>query len=257
MIRCTIMNSDKKLNKVLYRIVPAFLFLLLWQFASFFFSPLVLPPIPAVLQRLLEIVTSKKFWPTISVTFFRLIAGLGIGIFIGSAIGLIFGISQKAEMMFAPFIDMLQTVPPVSWVVLALVWFGFNGKPCIFIVAAATIPNMVINLCNGIRRIDLELLEMAHLYHFSKWKILRHIILPSIAPYFHSALEIVIGSGWKLVVMGEVLTTSTGIGGAITTARLNIEPDTIIAWAVLLVLFCLIIKKLLNLIIRRKDRIVC
>nr|MCR4707396.1 ABC transporter permease [Clostridiales bacterium] len=53
-----------------------------------------------------------------------------------------------------------------------------------------------------------------------------------------SALNIVIGNGWKLVVMGEVLTTSTGIGGAITTARLNIEPDAIIAWAVILVTLC-------------------
>lgn len=257
MTTCTIMNSDKKLNRILYRVVPAVLFLFLWQFTALFFSPLVVPPIPAVFQRLLEIITSKKFCPTISVTLFRLIAGLGIGIFVGSVIGLIFGVSRKIEIMFTPFIDILQTVPPVSWVVLALVWFGFNGKPCIFIVATATIPSMIINLCNGIRGIDSELLEMAHLYHFSKWKILRHIILPSIAPYFHSALEIVIGSGWKLVVMGEVLTTSTGIGGAITTARLNVEPDTIIAWAVLLVLFCFIIKKLLCLLIRRKDRIVC
>ena len=39
------------------------------------------------------------------------------------------------------------------------------------------------------------------------------------------------GGGWKLAVMGEVLTTNSGIGGAITTARLNIQPDAIIAWA--------------------------
>ena len=79
-----------------------------------------------------------------------------------------------------------------------------------------------------------------------------HIILPSIYPYFQSALEIVIGNGWKLVVMGEVLTTSTGIGGAITTARLNIESAAIIAWALLLVIFCFATQQLLRLIIGRK-----
>lgn len=66
---------------------------------------------------------------------------------------------------------------------------------------------------------------MARLYRFSRRKILLHVTLPSIRPYFFSALEIVVGGGWKLAVMGEVLTTNSGIGGAITTARLNIQPD--------------------------------
>ena len=35
--------------------------------------------------------------------------------------------------------------------------------------------------------------------------------------------------------MGEVLTTSTGIGGEIVTARLNLAPEAIIAWAVVVV----------------------
>lgn len=246
------MPLDPKIRRLLYRAIPLVLFLGLWQFATLFFSPLVLPPIPNVVQKLVEIIGGEKFWPTVSVTILRLIAGLGIGVLIGSVIGLLFGLSKTVEEMFSPFIGILQTVPPVSWVVLALAWFGFNGKPCIFIVATASIPTMVINLCSGIRSIDPGLIEMAHLYRFSQWKILRHIIIPSVQPYFRSALEIVIGGGWKLVVMGEVLTTNSGIGGAITTARLNIEPDAIIAWAVLLVFFCFVTQKLLRLAVCRK-----
>ena len=52
--------------------------------------------------------------------------------------------------------------------------------------------------------------------------------------------------------MGEVLTTNSGIGGAITTARLNIEPAAIIAWAVLLVFFCFVTQKLLRVLVCRK-----
>ena len=242
----------KPTKRLLYRTIPIALFLGLWQFATLFFSPMVLPPIPNVLAKLVEIIGGEKFLPTVLTTIFRLIAGLGIGVVLGSLIGLLFGHSETVEEMFSPFINILQSVPPVSWVVLALVWFGFNGKPCIFIVATATIPTMVINLCSGIRSIDSSLIEMAHLYRFSRGKILRHIIFPSIQPYFRSALEIVIGGGWKLVVMGEVLTTNSGIGGAITTARLNIEPAAIIAWAVLLVFFCFVTQKLLRVLVCRK-----
>lgn len=241
----------------LRRLLGAGLLLAVWQLASLHFPPLVVPPISSVLERLVTLVQDPAFWPTVGTTLLRLIAGLGIGIAIGAVLGLLFGLSRSVEDIGMPFIHVLQSVPPVCWVVLALVWFGFNGRPCVFIVATATIPTVVINLCHGVRSVDRDLLEMARLYRFSRWKTLRHITLPSIRPYFRSAFEIVIGGGWKLAVMGEVLTTSSGIGGAITTARLNIEPDAIIAWSILLVLGCFATQKLLRILFCRKETRPC
>lgn len=213
-------------------------FLIIWQFLTLFFPPLVVPPVLKVVWRMKEIILGKKFLSIVLTTVTRFVTGLCIGVSVGTVLGLLCGISRRVEEMLSPWIVIMQAVPPICWVVLALVWFGFNGKPCIFIVAAASVPPIVLNLVRGVRSMDPDLLEMGRLYGFSKRKMLRHIVLPSIRPFFLSALHIVIGSGWKLVVMGEVLTTSTGIGGAVTTARLNIEPDTIIAWGVILVVLC-------------------
>ena len=228
-----------------------------WQLASLCFSPLVLPPVPQVAGTLAWLIREPDFWPTVGTTLLRLALGLGIGIAVGSILGLLFGLCPKLEDVGAPFIHVLQSVPPVCWVVLALVWFGFNGWPCVFIVAASTIPTVVINLSHGVRGVDPELLEMARLYRFSRRKVLLHVTLPSIRPYFLSALEIVVGGGWKLAVMGEVLTTNSGIGGAITTARLNIQPDAIIAWAFLLVAGCFITQKLVCLLLSRRGGAPC
>ena len=209
-----------------------------WFVLTLFFPPMVVPSIDSVARQVFHIMTTASLWTTMALTLGRLAAGLAVGILLGSVLGLLFGFWPRVESVLGPVLRIFQTVPPVCWVVLALVWFGFNGKPCIFIVVTATLPTVAINLCQGVRNIDPKLLEMARMYHFSKQKILMHVILPSLAPYIRSSLEIVVGGGWKIVVMGEVLTTSTGIGGAITTARLNIEPETLIAWSVILVSFC-------------------
>lgn len=230
--------SEAGTKSLLRHIIGLMIFLALWQLLTLFFPPMVVPPIPQVLRKLMAIIQGKKFWSTLSVTICRFILGTLIGITAGGCLGILCGASKTAEDILAPFISILQVVPPICWVVLALVWFGFNGKPCIFIVATTSVPPMVLNLSKGIHSVDQDLLEMGRLYHFSHRKELLHIVLPSIRPFFLSALSIVVGSSWKLVVMGEVLTTSTGIGGAITTARLNIEPDAIIAWAVILVTLC-------------------
>lgn len=254
MMECTMQNKKRIL---LRRLLSVLLLLGLWQLATFYFSPMVVPPIPKVAVKLVEIIVKENFLTLISTTLLRLGAGLVIGIVIGVLLGLLFGLSKAAEDILSPFVGVLQAVPPVCWVVLALVWFGFNGKPCVFIVVTATIPTIAINLSSGVRSIDPALLEMARLYRFSKAKTLRHIILPSVDPYFRSALEIVIGGSWKLVVMGEVLTTSSGIGGAVNTARLNLETEAIIAWAFLLVVFCFLTQMLLKLVFCRKGARPC
>lgn len=199
-----------------------------------------------VLRCLIDILKDSGTGRTVLLTIVRFILGLGAGIVIGSVIGFLFGIFPKFERLCSPYLNILQATPPVCWVVLALVWFGFNGKPSIFIVATATIPVMVINLSSGIKSIDSDLMEMAQCYHFSKAKVLRHIVIPTVSPYFQSALHIVIGNGWKLVVMAEVLTTNTGIGGAILSARLNIEPEMVIAWAVITITACYLTQALIK-----------
>lgn len=246
-----------KIGLRLRRTLGVGLLLGIWQLACLFFPPLVVPSISSVLSALVRLMTDADFLPTMGTTLLRLIVGLGIGTVLGTVLGLLFGLFPKLDDVGTPLIHVLQAVPPVCWVVLALVWFGFNGKPSIFIVVTSTVPTVIINLSHGVRSIDPDLLEMARLYRFSKWKILRHITLPAVRPHLCSALEIVIGSSWKLAVMGEVLTTHSGIGGAITAARLNIEPETIIAWALLLVLGCFLTQKLLCALLCRKGETLC
>lgn len=243
-----------KRGHFIYQCLGILAILVVWQGISLFFSPLVVPPISDVVVALGNIAREESFTATVLLTISRLIAGLIFGIVLGLIIGLFSGFSAKCRAFFSPFLSIMQSVPPVCWVVLALVWFGFNGKPCIFIVTVATIPTIAINTSHGVANIDKALLEMAKLYEFTKKEVILDIIMPSIKPYFLSALEIVIGGGWKLAVMGEVLTTTTGIGGKITMARLNIEPAVIIAWAFILVVCSFLTSKLLTLIFLKRRR---
>jgi len=226
----------------------------IWALLTLFFPPLVLPTPIGVLKCIVRIVSSGALLDCLLLTLSRLLLGLLIGLSIGLLLGIAFGLSEKCAELFMPIVRTFQSVPPVCWVVLALVWFGFDGKPCIFIVATSSVPTMTISIYHGIKAMDRRLLEMAEAYSFSFNKKIRHIILPSVFPSFLSALEIATSGGWKLVVMGEVLTTSTGIGGRITDARLNLEPEEIIAWAVILVVLCSVTDGILKRFMRPIER---
>lgn len=243
-------NSQKVVKKDRaggYAVLSFLLILGVWQLMTLFFSPFVVPRIGSVCTCLFHIFSHKEFYEMIGLTIIRQIIGVAIGVFFGIAGGIIMGRSQVAKNLISPLIHLFQIIPPVSWVVLALVWFGFNGKPAVFIVVISTIPIIAINVCEGIENIDMDLLEMAVIYQFSKKEKWQHVILPSIYSYFLSGFKVALGNGWKIVVMGELLTTSDGIGGMIKLARLNVEPENIIAWSIVMVLLFYLSSAILNL----------
>ena len=89
-------------------------------------------------------------------------------------------------------------------------------------------------------------MEMATVYNFSNLKIFFNIIKPSVMPYFKSGCLTGLGIGWKIVVMGEVLTTTNGIGGMIQNARLNVEIETVMAWSIIILFLFYISRWLLE-----------
>lgn len=221
-----------------------------WWLLTRVYPPLVVPTIGSVAEKLVEIAAGAEFHRALGLTVARLLVGLSAGVAAGTVVGALLGGLPGLRGVFGPYVGLMQSVPPISWLVLALLWFGFDGRASVFIVIVATLPVMAANTMEGVRNIDAKLLEMARVYRFSRGRRLAHVILPSILPYFRAGLQVAVGIGSKTVVMGEVLTTASGIGGEITNARLNIEPEGVVAWTIVIVAVYYLLNKLAAFLLR-------
>lgn len=246
------MNSNLKNQG--YSVLSIALVMTGWQIASSFLPPVVLPSVPSTLQKLLDMIADPEMLRMILITSKRLFAGLLIGLSAGVGFGILTGKSKLARQLILPIIGILQTVPPISWLVLALIWFGFNGKPSVFILVLSVLPIIAINVSEGFQRIDPGLIEMAKIYKFSRSKVFFHIVTPSVLPYFKSGCMNALGLGWKIAVMGEVLTTTDGIGGMLQSARLNLETDAVMAWSILILLLFYLTRWLLERLFQMGER---
>lgn len=235
------------------KLIAAGMVIAAWQIFSMIYPPVVIPKISAVIKAVAEIICTKDLWNEILRTCFRLVSGVLLGIVLGAATGFLNGINKTFREISINFIKLLQVIPPVAILILTIVWLGYNGKPAIAITAVAVFPTIAITVQDSILNLDKKLLEMAEIFCFSKSKKIKLIIWPSIKPTVCSGLKIALGTASKTVVMGEVLTTATGIGGQILTARLNIESEKIIAWTIISVLIYLLLGKLAALIFREKN----
>lgn len=223
-----------------------------WQGLSLIYSPLILPGPVLTIKSLIQIFQSNGFFAEVFVTLKRLLAGLMESVAAGSILGILMGGSKRVRSLFEPLIYFIQSIPPILYMALAMIWFGLDGQATVFIIFIASAPVMAVNIKEGFENIDIKLIEMGKAFKFSKLKMIIEIIIPSLKTYFKSGLIIVVGFGWKLVVMGEVLSSGTGLGAQITDARMNLETNKVFAWGIIVILLCFLSQKFTAIILDLK-----
>jgi NitT/TauT family transport system permease protein len=90
---------------------------------------------------------------------------------------------------------------------------------------------VAVTLREGARALDRDLLEMASVYRIGRWRTLRHVILPQLAPYLMGAIRSGLALVWKIVLVVELLGRSNGVGFVISTAFQVFDVPTILAYA--------------------------
>ena len=220
----------------------------LWEFLAISNNAIIFPKPSDVFNYLLSILMDSELYIHVFVTLQRLTIGLFGGIMLGSLLGISISVSKICSMIFLRFIYFLQSVPPILFVTIAMVWFGMDGEATVFLVSITTCPIMAIALKEGWDNIDGKLMEVAQSFQFSKSEVLWHIILPSLKITFKSTIIILISLGWKMAIMGEVFCSGKGIGAQIMEARLNLETYKVFAWGFMTVLLCIVLQKIVRFI---------
>ena len=92
------------------------------------------------------------------------------------------------------------------------------------------LPNVYINTVKGIEMVDLELTEVAKLYRFSIFRLIKDVYTPAIVGPLSAAVVLVTCQGARVVVMAELLGANDGIGYALGVTRSNLEIPQLFAW---------------------------
>jgi NitT/TauT family transport system permease protein len=202
-----------------------------WHAAAILADPRLFPGPSRVGAALIEAARDGALFSNIGITLARVLASFTLAMAIGAAIGITLGRLQLLDRIFDPWLILFLNLPALVVIVLCYIWFGLNETAAVTAVAINKIPNVAVTLREGARAIDRDLLEMASVYRFGRWRTIRHVILPQLAPYFMGAVRSGLALVWKIVLVVELLGRSSGVGFAINTAFQLFDVPTILAYA--------------------------
>jgi NitT/TauT family transport system permease protein len=165
-------------------------------------------------------------------TLARVAASFILAMAIGTAIGIALGRLRWVDRFFDSWLILFLNLPALVVIVLCYVWFGLTEVAAITAVAINKIPNVAVTIREGTRSLSKDLAEMAEVYRFGRWRTLRHVILPQLAPFFFAAVRSGLALVWKIVLVVELLGRSNGVGYEINVAFQLFDVSVILAYAI-------------------------
>lgn len=216
-----------------------------WQAGHEIYGSFVLPSPLETLYAIGSIGQESSFAKAAGETAIRSLAGFALAVAFGSAAGIIAGFSFAAMRLTRPIVTVILGVPPIAWIVLALIWFGSNGGSAVLTVVVGALPISFAGGLQGVATRDRSLDMMARSFGAGAWTRFRTITAPHLVSYLFPAWTTTAGTAWKVTVMAELLSNSGGIGGELATARALFDIPRVMALIVVTVAFALFTEYLL------------
>ncbi len=162
------------------------------------------------------------YWDLSMQTLALVIASVLFALLVGLPLGIVMARSDRAERIFKPLLDAMQTMPSFVYLIPALMFFGMGKVPAMFATIIYAVPP-VIRLTNvGIRTVDVEAVEAAKAYGATKRQILFDVQLPLAKPSIMVGINQTTMMALAMVVIGSMI-GAKGLGMEVLLAIGRIE----------------------------------
>ncbi len=198
------------------RVLTAALLFGSWQlYAQHMSRALNAPPSEIAVAMYHQVFTDHAIWGPLGSSMTALALGYLIALALGIPLGIAMGRWRPFEHVLDPYVSFLYALPHVAFVPMMIIWFGFELKFRLAYVVFSAIFPVLVNTMTGVKNVSTELTEVGESFCASERQILRRIVLPDAAPYMVAGARQSFSSAWVGVIVAEVLSTQTGLGGLI------------------------------------------
>jgi NitT/TauT family transport system permease protein len=213
----------------------------------------ILPGPIAVARRLAELFVTPDFLWNLYASTWRVLVSIALALVIGGGLAFLAREVPWLETVVDQRIKpVLNSFPSIGWAILAAIWFEPGDFSVIFVEVAILIPFCLINIAEGLRNTDADLMEMGRSFTRNRARTLWRLTLPLLVPYALSAIRIAYGIAWKIALVAELLGAPSGLGYLMLRAQTAADSTTFLATCFAIVLIFVAGERLVILPIERR-----
>lgn len=182
----------------------------------------------------------------------RWISGFALAAMAGVVYGLLAGCRRGIEGLTVPIVHMLQLIPGLAWIPVALLLFGIGERATVFMIAVTAFSPIAINVLSGVKRVDGTFVRAGRMLGADGAGLFMRVLIPGSLPSILSGLRIGMGNSWRVLVAAEmVVGTGTGLGYAIIQSRWTLDYQAAFACLAIICLIGLLLDRCVFSMIER------
>lgn len=231
-----------KRNLIHPRWLAIIAFLIAWQLYAVYRNTRVIPVPAKVANEVWKILSTGIFFEHLAASMTRILIGFGVAMLLGTTVGILMGSRRSWDEFFKDLVVFGLALPGLIYALLSVMAFGVSLAAPVVAITATSYPFVAVNISEGVKAIDKELLDMGRAYKVERGKMVRQVILPSLVPFIFAAIRTGFAISWKVNTLVEVFGAVNGAGFMIRASFLNFSTAGIIAWSLLFAGLMLIIE---------------
>lgn len=202
------MYKQVNINRLIF---IAVLFLI-WEVVaqSNIFPELLFPSLESIFSSLIQEVHKG----TILLQTYNSLNMIFEGMIIGDIFAIVISIwamtSKKVNEYVTTLVSVMDPLPGIALLPLAILWFGTGKNSIIFIIVHSVLWPMILNTITGFKTIPKIYLEVGSNIGLKKTKIISHIMIPSALPSLLTGLQVGWSRAWRALISAEMIFGATG-----------------------------------------------
>jgi ABC-type proline/glycine betaine transport system permease subunit len=191
----------------------------------------------------LLVIDLMGMWNLSMVTLAMVLVAVTVAGALAIPVGILAAKSRVASTIVRPVLDVMQTMPVMVYVIIALVFFRLGVVPGIVATIVFAMPPGIRLTELGIRQVDAEVVEAGHAFGSPPRKILQQIQLPLALPTIMAGVNQVIMLSLSMVVLAGFV-GAPGLGQRVTEGISRARLDFAIEAGLSIVILAIILDRL-------------
>jgi ABC-type nitrate/sulfonate/bicarbonate transport system permease component len=183
-----------------------------WEWYGRSTNPILFTYPTAIARATVDMLADGTLLSALGQSLCVLSSGFAMGTLVGIGLGLLSGRSQVVAGLLDIPVTALYATPMVALVPILVLWFGFGTSAKIVVVWLFTVFPVLINTQRGVREVDPRLVEVAHAFCSTEYRLWTDLILPSALPFVMTGIRLAIGRALIAVIVAEFYTAISGLG---------------------------------------------
>jgi NitT/TauT family transport system permease protein len=184
-----------------------------------FWPPYSLPSPLTVLDRISTGIGNGTLLDAVGLSMRRMLVGFGVSLVLGISLGIAIARFRLVEQTIGSLVAGLQSLPSITWLPIALIWFGLSERAIIFVVILGSMMAITQATADGVKNTPQLFLRTASSLGARGPTLYTRVVLPASLPYMITGMKLGWSFAWRSLMAAELLFVTPGLGRLLEVGR--------------------------------------